>query len=261
MKLKGKVAIVTGAGRGLGREIALAMVREGARITIMSRSRNELKISAEKLRTIGGQVLEFQGDVSEEQTVFEMVRKTQETFSTVDVLVNNAALIGPPRFVAAVDSSEWRLALEVNLIGAYYCCQAVLPVMIEKKSGKIINVTSGLGQRAYPRFCAYAVSKAGLIQLTRSLSEELKEMNIQVNAIDPGLMNTRMQADIRSLDMSILGQVVHQQFHDLYAQDMLKNPADVAPLAVFLASDAADHLTGYNATLSDYNRIGWSENM
>lgn len=216
--LKGKVAIITGAGRGLGQAIAEAMSKEGAKITIMSRSMHELKAVAEKIRYHGGSVLEIQGDISSEPSVLEIVAKTKKAFSTADILVNNAAVIGP---------------------------------------AKIINITSGLGQRPYPRFCAYGVSKAGLIQLTRSLSEELREWNIQVNAIDPGVMNTNMQSDIRKFDKKILGSDVYQRYHILYEQGMLKDPKEVAPLAVYLASAAADHLTGHNGTPEYYKELGF----
>jgi NAD(P)-dependent dehydrogenase (short-subunit alcohol dehydrogenase family) len=255
--LKGKVAIITGAGRGLGQAIAEAMSKEGAKIAITSRSMHELKAAAEKIRYHGGSVLEIQGDISSETSVLEIVTETEKAFSTVDILVNNAAIIGPAKIITKPGAQEWYHALNVNLIGAYRLILSVLPMMINQKSGKIINITSGLGQRPYPRFCAYGVSKAGLIQLTRSLSEELREWNIQVNAIDPGVMNTNMQSDIRKFDEIILGSDVYQRYHILYEQGMLKDPKEVAPLAVYLASAAADHLTGHNGTPEYYKELGF----
>ena len=255
--LQGKVAVITGSGRGLGREIALAMSEHGARLALMSRSLDELSEVAEKIKTHGGSVLVFPGDIAEERSVRQLVTKTMDAFSTVDILVNNAAVIGPPSIISATDNKDWRRTLSINLLGAYNVTRSVLPMMIQKQSGKIINITSGLGQRPYSRFCAYSVSKAGLIQLTRSLSEELKEYNIQVNAIDPGVMNTKMQSGIRNLDEKALGSEVYQRFHMLYEQRLLKDAGEVAPLAVFLASKATDHLTGHNGTLDHYRNFGF----
>jgi NAD(P)-dependent dehydrogenase (short-subunit alcohol dehydrogenase family) len=129
--------------------------------------------------------------------------------------------------------------------------------MTARKSGKIISITSGLGERPFPRFCAYGVSKAGLIQMTQMLSEELKSANIQVNAINPGVMDTSMQADIRSIDIISMGRDVYDRFHGLYDRGELLDPAQLAPLAVFLASSESDHLTGHNLRPDGYRALGW----
>ena len=130
--------------------------------------------------------------------------------------------------------------------------------MVRRGCGKIINIASGLGQMPFPRFCAYAVSKAGLIQLTRSLSEKLKPHNIQVNAIDPGVMDTAMQEQIRSMGPEPLGQSLHRHFVAYKEENNLRDPDSVAPLTVFLASAAADHLTGHFGGLEYYKRFGWT---
>jgi 3-oxoacyl-[acyl-carrier protein] reductase len=155
--LKGKIALITGAGRGLGRAMAEAMSREGAKISMVSRSMHELKAAADKIRGYGGSVLEIKGDLSNEASVLEMVSKTKEAFSTVDILVNNAAVIGPAKIIITPRTLDWYHTLNVNLMGAYRLILSVLPMMIKQKSGKTINITSGLGQRPYPRFCAYGV--------------------------------------------------------------------------------------------------------
>jgi 3-oxoacyl-[acyl-carrier protein] reductase len=186
-----------------------------------------------------------------------MARQTLERFSGVDVLVNNAAVIGPSRFLEDADFEAWEKTIDINLNGAFFCARAVVPAMARQGGGKIISISSGLGQMPFPRFCAYSVSKAGIIQLTRSLSEELKGMNIQVNAIDPGVMDTSMQEQIRALGPSVLGRSIHEHFVEYKETGHLKDPAEVAALAVFLASDEADHLNGYNGTLSDYAALGW----
>ena len=175
MKLNKKVAIVTGAAQGLGKEIARAFAEEGARVMLMDRDVAELEKTFDVISKTGGTFMTYTGDVSKENDVMEMVERTRKYFGPVDILVNNAGIIGPADFMKDADTQNWKNTLDINLNGAVYCCLAVIPDMAAKKSGKIINITSGLGERPFPRFCAYGVSKAGLIQLTRSLSEELKE--------------------------------------------------------------------------------------
>lgn len=257
MKLNKKVAIVTGAAKGLGREIARAFAAEGARVMLMDRNTAQLKKTADEISRSGGEIMVHAGDVSREKDVAEMVGQTRKHFDLIDILVNNAGIIGPANFAKDTDAKNWLKTLDTNLNGAFYCCRAVLPDMAERKSGKIINVTSGLGERPFPRFCAYGVSKAGLIQLTRSLSEELRAVNIQVNAINPGVMNTSMQEEIRSLDIASVGKDVHERFQGLHDAGELLNPAELAPLAVFLASGESDHITGENRRPDGYQALGW----
>jgi len=257
MVLKDKVAVITGAGRGLGRAIAIAMAREGAGVTIMSRSLNELHGVEAAITADGSKCLAFKGDVSREGDVGRMVTQTMTMFGRINILVNNAAVIGPARFIEDAIPEEWEKTIAINLHGAYYCINAVAPVMRSQGGGKIISVTSGLGKRPYPRFCAYGVSKAGIIQLTMSLSEEFKNLNIQVNAIDPGVMDTSMQGDVRALGPEMLGQKVYSRFMESKEQGLLKDPAIVSDLAVFLASSEAGGLTGHYGTLDEYRQLGW----
>lgn len=257
MKLEGKVAIVTGGGRGLGRATSLALALEGAHVTVMGRSIDPLRTVAGQIEESGGSCLVFQGDVSKPDDVIRMMRRTEERFKTVDILVNNAAVTGPVRFLADADFESWKKAVDINLNGPFHCIRTVLPLMSHKGSGKIINIISGLGQMPFPRFCAYSVTKAGMIQLTRSLSEELKGTGIQVNGIDPGVMDTGMQEKIRALGPDILGEKVYRGFKQYKDQGHLKDPAEVALLAVFLASRESDHLTGHCGTLRHFEGLGW----
>lgn len=254
MRLEGKTAVVTGAGRGLGRAIALAMSREGARTAILSRSAEELDAVAAEME---GEGFAFPGDVSRQEDVSRMVRKTVERFSRIDILVNNAGMMGPVRFMEDADEPSWRRTLDVNLNGAFLFARAVIPVMKDGGGGKIINIVSGLGRMPFPRFCAYSVSKAGLIQLTLSLSDELKDLGIRVNAIDPGVMDTKMQEELRGMGPDVLGEPIYRHFMEYKKEGQLKDPGEVARLAVFLASSEADHLTGQVGTLTDYRNRGW----
>lgn len=258
MRLSGKVAVITGGGRGLGREIALATAMEGARVAVMSRSVGEIKEVISEIRDLGGEGLAFPGDVSQEYDISNFIKETTDRFSTVDILVNNAAIAGPARFLQDTDFRSWQETIQINLNGVFLCSRAVLPYMVQQGGGKIINISSGLGQMPFPRFSAYAVSKAGVIQLTRSLAEEFKGKNIQVNAIDPGVMDTDMQRQLRELGSSILGEQIHRQFLEYKESGFLKDPGGIAPLAVFLASSESDHLTGHNGTLNYYMQLGWA---
>ena len=257
MQLEKKSAMITGGGRGLGRAAALAMAREGACISIMARTQKDLEETAGLVRDLGGEIVVLQGDVSSERDVRRLMDKTLKHFSGIDILVNNAAVIGPVRFMEDADSASWKETVAVNLHGPFFCCRAVVPVMREKGGGRIINIASGLGQMPFPRFCAYAVTKAGIIQLTRSLSSELSPHNIHVNAIDPGVMDTAMQADLRDLGPEVLGEEVYAQFMEYRRQGHLRDPAEVATLAVFLASPEAGSLSGHFGTLEDYRALGW----
>ena len=257
MKLVEKAAVITGAGRGLGRAIALAFAREGARVAIVSRSREEIDRVAGEISAMGSEVLALQGDVSLSGEVSSLMQEVMNRYSRLDILVNNAAVMGPPRFIQDADVASWEKAIAINLHGVFFCSREAALIMARERGGKILNITSGLGQMPYPRFCAYAVSKAGVSQMTRSLAEELKEYRIQVNAIDPGVMDTRLQKDLRNLGPSVLGKEIHEHFLEYEREGWLRNPTVVASLAVFLASRDADHLTGHIGTLDSYRRLGW----
>ena len=179
----------------------------------------------------------MQVDVTDRAKVFEMVEKTLEEFGKIDILVNNAGIYPVGPFVE-IPVEEWNMVVDINLNGAFFCTRAVVPLMAKRIQGKIINISSGLGEIRLPRFCAYSVSKAGINQFTSSLSVELKEKNIQVNGVDPGILDTQMQDEIRAMGPDILGDPVHQVFLENKEKGYLKDPEDVAALAVFLGSNS-----------------------
>ena len=195
MRLADKVAIITGAGRGIGRAIALAYAREGARLALAARTLSELEETASQAEALGAATCVIPADISDQGQVDEMVRQTLERFSTIDILVNNAAVLGPISPLQDNDVSEWTRTFQVNVFGTFICCRAVLPVMLQKNRGKIINVTSGFNfTEAAPyswppsRFCymvAYMSSKAAVTTLTELLSYQVADKNIQVNALFP----------------------------------------------------------------------------
>ena len=257
MILKEKVAFISGGGRGLGRSIALSMAREGARVVIMSRTAEDLREVVSLIRGSGGEGDFCEGDVSKPEDVSRGIDQAVRDHGGLDILVNNAAVMGPARFLDDADEVAWQKTMNTNLYGTFLCCRAAGFAMRERWSGKVINISSGLGQMAFPRFCAYAVSKAGEIQMTRSLAEEWRPMNIQVNAIDPGLLDTGLQEGVRGLGPGVLGKELHDLFAEYKEKGLLKDPERVAPLAVYLASPSSEHLSGHFGTLDYYRRLGW----
>ncbi len=259
MNLTGRVAIVTGAGKGLGKAVSLAFELSGANVALFSLLKGELDDVSGDLDKLGGDYLLHAGDTTDEQEVESVVAETISRFGRIDILVNNAGIIGPARFLEDALPADWKRTLDINLTGCYFFCRRVLPHMISHGGGKIINIVSGLGQMPFPRFCAYSVSKAGLIQLTRSLSEELRIFNIQVNAVDPGLMDTTLGNDIRAMGSDVLGVGLYNQMIEYKEQGILKDPREVADLITFLASPDSGDMTGHIGTLKYYHRLGWSK--
>jgi len=246
MMLKDKVAIVTGAGRGLGRSVALAFARQGAKVVLASRSRDEIDHLAQQLRALRKETIAVPTDVSEEDQVNRMVDKTLEAYGTVDILFNNAGVRGPIGPIQQISLSDWEQVLKINLTSAFLCSKAVLPAMMEKRGGKIINVATTMTLR--PNLTPYMVAKAGLIHFTKQLARELKDYNIQVNCIHPGVMDTRMQEDIRKAGTRAIGT---DMFERLKEEGLLKSPDEPAKLILFLASAAADGINGEYLSFDD----------
>jgi len=257
MRLKGKTAIVTGAGRGLGRASSLEMAKEGASLVVLSRTPSELRETAKTIKTLGAHVISIKADVSNPGDIEKVVDKTIKHFGKIDILMNNASVLGPVSPLLMIDQEEWDEVMAINLRGPYLFAKAVIPYMIKQRRGKIINVTSGLGEIVMPPFIAHSVTKAGLIHLTRILAEELEYYNIQVNGLDPGVMDTRMQEEIRNLGAEILGEEIYYEVLSMKERGILKLPEKVAQLAVFLASGESDSVTGENGTGKYYKRFGY----
>ena len=246
MKLQGRVAIVTGGGRGLGRSVALAFGKQGAKVVLAARTLEEIDHVAEELRSLKKEAIAVPTDVSNEDQVNHLVKMTLEAFGTIDILVNNAGSRGPIGPIHQISLSDWEETLKVNLTGAFLCTKAVLPVLMEKREGKIINVATTLTPR--PNLTPYMVAKAGLIHFTKQLSRELKDYNVQVNVIHPGVMDTRMQEEIRKAGVKAIGT---DMFERLKEEGILHLPDEPAKLILFLASKAADGITGEYLSFDD----------
>jgi len=255
-KLKDKVAIVTGAGRGIGRAIALAFAREGANVVVVSRTLSEVENTAAQVLALGRRALALRVDVSRMEEVENMVKSTLRDFGRIDVLVNNAGILGPVGPLIENDVEHWIETVKVNLTGTFLCCKAVLPIMIKQGGGKIINLSGGGAAYPRPRFSAYATSKAAVVRLTETLAEELKEFNVQVNAIAPGAINTRIQEEILAVGDAAGEKAIAEAKK---TRETGGTPPDVpAALAVFLASDESDGLTGklISAVWDDWQSMG-----
>ena len=190
--LEGKVAMITGASQGLGRALALAYAREGAQIVINSRQEESIRPVAEEAESEGAEVLALAADVSRSADVERLVGAATRRFGRVDVLVNNAGVLGPRVAIAEYPEDEWRLVIDANLTGTFLVSKAVIAHM--PKGGSIVNVVSGVSVEGRPGWGAYSVSKFGVEGLTQILAAELKERGIRVNAVDPGGMRTKMRA-------------------------------------------------------------------
>jgi NAD(P)-dependent dehydrogenase (short-subunit alcohol dehydrogenase family) len=227
VKLRDKVAIVTGGGRGIGREIALLFAGEGAKVTVSARSHDQIAEVVEEIASSGGEAIGIGADVSVEDDVRKMVDETIDRFGRIDILVNNAGILEPSP-VAAADSALWRRVIEVNLIGTFYCSKAVTPALIERGWGRIINMSSRSGKTGRPSLTAYCASKHGIIGFTKALAEELAPFDITVNAICPGFVETDM-----------VPETVREQ-----VGDKIIKPSQIAELALYLSGESASSING-----------------
>ena len=228
MKLQGKVAIVTGAGRGIGRATVLALAREGAVVVLAARTRPEIEAVADEVGALGATALPVVTDVTRETEVGQMVDRTLATFHRVDILVNNAGANIPPRPVVDLPTEDWNRILQINLTGSFLCAKAVLPIMMRQRSGKIINVASIGGQMGFAGNSAYGAAKAGLINFTYCLAAEVKAFGIDVNAVCPSGTDTRLLHEIGRAK----------------GRTNLSRPEEIANVILFLASPESSAITG-----------------
>jgi len=253
MKLAGKVAVVTGGGRGIGRAICLAYAREGADLVVASNVSGENEAVADEIGSLGRKALPCTLDVSDGAQVQAMAEAALAEFGRVDILVSNAG-IQRRALLPFSDETEWKRVLEVNIYGAYHCCKAFMPGMIERNSGRVIIMSSVSGKMANPANSSYAVAKHGLIGLARSLAAEVARLgakDVTVNAICPGIVNTDImtgpEGNIAMLSQ-MLGlsqdEVWEQVYKPIILQERMLEPEEIAAMAVYLASDDARGITG-----------------
>ena len=253
MRLKDKVAIVTGGGRGIGRAISFAFATEGAAVVIVGRGLAQLEQTADEIRSRKGKVLLVPTDVAREKQVKQMVATTIEKCGQIDILVNNSGITGPTATVVDMSLDAWNETLAVNLTGAMLCSREVLKHMIPRKSGAIIMMSSEGGRgcdgkSGFPERSAYCCSKIGMIGLTETMSVEVGQYGIRVNAISPaGVLGERIHSIFRGRaeamgisEEELLNRVVTTN----YSLGRMAEEAEVASVAVFLASSEASAITG-----------------
>ena len=237
LSLKGKVAIITGGGTGLGKAMTLAMARAGADIVVAARRPGPLEETADEVRALGRRALGVSTDVTDSRQVNDMVERTYAEFGKIDVLVNNAGLDVVFRPITEITDEEWRHGIDTNLTGAFYCSRAAVKFMQAQKSGKIINISSGFGFRGGRNYYIYGAAKAGVISLTQTLALSLAEDNIQVNCIAPGLYWTRPAETEQAKEIKRM----RGRFIPI---GRVGDPEELGPICVFLASDASSYMTG-----------------
>jgi NAD(P)-dependent dehydrogenase (short-subunit alcohol dehydrogenase family) len=254
MKLKDRVAIVTGGGRGIGRSICLAMAREGAKIVTASNVEIELQAVSEEVSATEAEVLPVWCDLTDCASVKELFAKTVATFGKVDILVNNAGVVGKRYFVSEYDDETWDKVLDVNLNGAYRCSKAFLPQIMKSPFGRVINIASISGKQASPTNAAYCASKHAIIGFTRTIAAEMGLLGltrVTANAICPGVVNTDMLTGpgmILDEIVRILGisreAALEERVKSMSLQKKVLEAEEIAAMAVYLASDDAASITG-----------------
>jgi len=255
--VEGKVAIVTGAGRGIGKAIALVLAEAGADITVVARTREQIEKTAEEIRQLGRKALPIPADVSQEDQVNEVVERTLSQFGKVDILVNNAGITSgmrPVVFVPGIKFPGWELAgdeadkpitpewwhrvMDTNLTSAFLFARAVGPHMLRQKKGKVINISSNSADLGTPYHSVYCVSKAGLSMFTRCLASEWAPFNICVNAIGPGATKTEM------MEAHLKDPLFSKAILDAIPEGRTAEPREMALLALYLASEASNFMNG-----------------
>jgi 3-oxoacyl-[acyl-carrier protein] reductase len=246
MRLKNKVAVITGGAQGIGRAVALGMAREGAKVVVADLQSEKARSVADEVKILGGDALGLEVNVAAESSVKRLAEATFAEFGRVDILVNDAGVYLKSS-VVEMSEADWDRTLDINLGGNFLCCRAFVPAMRAQKSGRIISMASGIGHYGMKQFSHYAASKAAIIGFVKSLARELGPDGITVNAICPGSANTAMPRGHRS------EEEVMQRLHSTPLPHVLE-PEDIAGPILFLASDAAAYITGqsYNINCGTY---------
>jgi 3-oxoacyl-[acyl-carrier protein] reductase len=235
MRLKDKVALITGGARGIGKAIAIAYAKAGADIVVADVNLEEAQNSAKEIEGLGRKALALTMDVTDYAKVEETINKILDKFAKIDILVNNAG-ITKDNLLLRMSQLEWDAVLNVNLKGTFNCIRAVSRVMIKQRSGKIISIASIIGLIGNPGQANYSASKAGIIALTKTAAKELASRNINVNAVAPGFIQTDMTAK--------LSEELKQKMLSAIPLNKLGTPDDVAAVCLFLASEDSSYITG-----------------
>lgn len=236
--LENKVAIITGASRGLGKAIALAYSAAGAKVVVSATKMNLLEETADEVMKNGGEALPIKCDVGKEEEIIDLVKLSRDHYGSIDILVNNAGISPYVKWAVDVTKDMWEKVFQINLLAPFLLSREVGKIMIEKKYGKIINMSSAGGIVAIAGQIAYASLKSALIQMTKCLALEWAEYNITVNALAPSILSTDLTAGVIGSDQHA------QQFLKRVPMKYFGEAEDAVGAAVYLASDAARYVTG-----------------
>jgi 3-oxoacyl-[acyl-carrier protein] reductase len=236
MRFAGRVALVTGASQGIGHACALSLAREGATVAVAARNQQKLDELVAQIANAGGKAAAFSIDVADEDQVKSGIKQAIAQFGKIDILVNNAG-ITRDQLVMRMKRADWDAVLNTNLTSAYLCIQQVIGSMLKQRWGRIINITSIMGQTGQAGQANYAASKAGLIGLTMAMAREVASRNITVNAVSPGFIETSMTA--------VLNEELKQTMTKNIPLGRAGSPEDIASAVTFLASEGASYITGH----------------
>ncbi len=253
MLLKDKIALITGGGYGLGRNLSLAFAGAGADVVLVGRSIEPLKKTAAEVKASGRRALAVSMDVSDASSVQQGTEQILSHFGRVDILVNNAAIGGPSGPLWTLDPAKWQETFDINVTGVFLCCRAFLPAMIEQKSGSIIIIGSLTGKRHLLNRTPYAASKLALVGLARTLAWETGPYGIRVNVISPGPMEgDRLEwvLETQAKEEDITMEAARQRLANASPLNQFVSPDNVAQTAVFLATDMAGSTTGEDINVS-----------
>lgn len=224
--IDGRVALVTGGGRGIGRGIALALAAYGAKVAVTARSTEQIEAVATEIREAGGTAVALTADIASYEDVQRVVRETEAQLGPIDILVNNAGIIGPLNPIEETAPVLWAKTLQINVLGSYYCIREVLPGMKARNFGRIINLGSGAARKnGMPHAAAYSISKTSLDMLTRNVSTELAETEIAINTVYPGVVDTEMVHTVRTTDGS--HPIIKNRFQEMNESGGFAQPEDV----------------------------------
>ena len=246
MELRGRRALVTGGGRGIGRIVALDLARAGVDVAVSARTRSELEQVAGALRERGVKAVALSADVARLEDVRELFRAAREALGGIDILVNGAG-VAPSALVARTSDEQWRAAIETNLCGTFYCLREALGEMVERGWGRVVNVASIAGKTGYPYIGAYAASKHGVLGLTKCAALEVAAKGVTVNAVCPGYVDTPMTdtSIARIVEKTGLPAAeMRKRLEDMSPQKRLMTSEEVSALVLFLCGEAAAGING-----------------
>ncbi|HEX6293290.1 MAG TPA: SDR family oxidoreductase [Herpetosiphonaceae bacterium] len=243
-ELTGKVALVTGGGRGIGRAAALELARRGAHVAVAARNKAELDAAVAEIEQRGGTALAVPADLASTEAARALVQEVQSTLGPIAVLVNNAAAVGPFGLTWELDADAWERSLWINLVAPFRLAYAVLPQMVALGWGRIINISSGAARNPLERAGPYSVSKAGLDMLTRQLGLELESSGVAAICVYPGVVDTVMQTAIREQPVEVVGERVAERFQEFYASGQLQQAETPGRLIAALADAEGARFNG-----------------